>query len=209
MSQEEINTDETVIGGDVEECLDHDCVDTANAGETHEAVEESANPIGAVAGQFGINGQIFAAQLINFLIVLIVLWKFVYKPIVKMLDERSEKIEKSMKQADDIEKRVTEIEKEKDQIVTTAQKQAQGIIEKAHEQGKARQDEIIGAAKKEVERVIIKGKEQLNDEKAVMLKELKKDIVDLAVKATTRILQDQVDETKSKSIAEEAVRKMT
>lgn len=172
----------------------------------HEEVSE--NPIQAVAGQFGINGQIFVAQLINFLIVLIVLWKFVYKPIIRMLDERTEKIEKSMKQADEIEKRVDLIEKEKEDIVSQAQKQAQEIIEKAHSQGQARQDEIIIAAKREVERIIAKGKDQLNDEKTAMMKELKKEIIDLAMKATTRILKDQVDEVKSKSLAEETVRKL-
>lgn len=211
MSQEETNTNEVHDEG-VEECLDHDCEEQAEIGETHESVgheTEGDNPIAAVAGQFGLNGQIFAAQLINFLIVLIVLWKFVYKPIVRMLDERSEKIEKSMKQADDIEKRVTEIEKEKGEIIVNAQKQAQEIIEKAHDSGKARQDEIITAAKREVERVIAKGKDQLAEERTAMVKEVKKDIIDIAVKAATRIMQDQIDETKSKSIAEEVVRKLT
>ncbi|MFH1611116.1 MAG: F0F1 ATP synthase subunit B [Patescibacteria group bacterium] len=178
--------------------------------ELHEEVGQDSgeNPIAKVAGQFGINGQIFVSQLINFLIVLIILWRFVYKPIVKMLDERSEKIEKSMKQADEIEKRVSEIEKEKDRIITETQKQAQEIIQKAHAQGQARQEEIILSAKHEVERIIEKGKSQLGDEKTAMMKELRKDIIDIALKAATRILQDQVDETKSKSLAEETVRKL-
>ncbi len=179
------------------------------AQELHEEVEQgSENPINAVAGQFGINGQIFIAQLINFLIVLVILWRFAYKPIIKMLDERSEKIEKSIKQADQIEKRVADIENEKDEVITSAKKQAQEIIEKAHTQGQARQEEIISAAKKEVERIIEKGKIQLSEEKTAMMKELRKDIIDISLKAATRILQDQVDETKSKSLAEETVRKL-
>lgn len=205
-------TTNEVLDQSAEECLNEDCEQQEEVAETHETVaheSENDNPINAVAGQFGLNGQIFVSQLINFLIVLIVLWKFVYKPIVRMLDERSEKIEKSMKQAQEIEKRVSDIEKEKDEIMTNAQKQAQEIIEKAYEQGKVRQEEIISAAKREVERVITKGKEQLAEEKTTMLKEARKDIVDIAVKATTRILQDQVDAVKSKSIAEEAVRKLS
>lgn len=187
---------------DSEECLEQEGCELS----AHEEV--SSNPIEAVAGQFGINGQIFTAQLINFLIVLVVLWKFVYKPIIKMLDERTEKIEKSIKHADEIEKRVELIEKEKEEIISQAQKQAQTIIETAHSQGQARQDEIIQSAKKEVERVIAKGKDQLAEEKNIMMKEMKKEIVDLALKATTRILKDQVDEVKSKSLAEETIRKL-
>jgi F-type H+-transporting ATPase subunit b len=189
---------------------ENEITEATGTNELHEETvqESSTNPIEAVAGQFGINGQIFVSQLINFLIVLVILWRFVYRPIVKMLDERSEKIEKSIKQADEIEKRVSEIEKEKSNIITQAQRQAQEIIEKAHIQGQSRQDEIITAAKREVERIIEKGKIQLSDEKTVMMRELRKDIIDISVKAATRILQDQVDETKSKSLAEETVRKL-
>ena len=180
--------------------------------EVHEEVghEETAEgPIGAVAGQFGLNGTMFAAQLVNFLIVMIILWAFVYKPVTRMLEERSEKIEKSMKQADEIEKRVTEIEKERDNVIVDARKEAQGIAEKAQKDSVVRGDEMIAAAKREVERVISKGKRQLSEEKSEMLREMRKDVVDIAMKAAARIVQDSIDEKKSKSLAEEVVRKMT
>ncbi len=180
--------------------------------ETHETVahEESAeNPIQAVAGQFGLNGQIFAAQLINFTIVMVVLWLFVYKPIIKLLEERSEKIEKSVKQADEIEARVTEIEKEREAVIVEARRESQTIMEKAKKDSEIRGVEMIDSAKREVERVIVKGKKQLSDEKGVMLKELKKEIVDIAMKAAARIVNDEIDEKKSKSLAEEVVRKMS
>lgn len=179
-------------------------------GETHtETQAESENPITAVAGQFGLNGQMFTAQLINFLLVLLVLWRFAYRPIVKMLDERQEKIEKSVRQADEIEKRVSDIENEREEILNIARKEAQEIAEKAHQHGEARREEIVSAAKREVERVISKGKEQLTAEKETMMRDLRKDIIDIAVKAATRIAGDQIDETKSKSLAEETIRKMT
>lgn len=170
---------------------------------------ESENPIGAIAGQFGLNGQIFLAQLVNFLLVLVILWRFAYRPIVKILDERQEKIEKSVKNAEQIESRVIQIEKERETILTEARKEAQATAQKAHEQGEMRREEIVAAAKREVERVIAKGKEQLITEKENMMKEVRKDIADIAVKAATRIIEDCVDEKKSQSLAEETIRKMT
>ena len=175
---------------------------------THEEVG-SENPITAVAGQFGLNGTMFAAQLVNFLIVLIVLWIFVYKPVTRMLEERSEKIEKSMKQAESIEKRVADMEKERELVIIEARKQAQDIAEKAQVDATERGTEMIAAAKREVERVIAKGKAQLAEEKSEMLREMRKDVVDIAMKAAARIVQDSLDEKKSKSLAEEVVRKMT
>lgn len=181
----------------------------AEAHETETHSEEAQNPIEAVAGQFGLNGQIFAAQLINFTIVMVVLWLFVYKPIMKILEERSEKIEKSVKQADEIEARVSEIEKERETVIVEARRESQEILEKAKNDSELRGIEMIDSAKREVERVIVKGKKQLADEKGEMLKELKKDIVDIAMKAAARIINDEIDEKKSKSLAEEVVRKMS
>ncbi|MFH1631538.1 MAG: F0F1 ATP synthase subunit B [bacterium] len=175
--------------------------------ETHEEVE--AEGIAAVAGQFGLNGSIFVAQLVNFLIVLIVLWIFLYKPVVKFLDERQEKIEKSVKQAEEIEKRVIEIDKERESILAEARKEAQEVIEKAQADSKTRSDEMVASAKREVERVIARGKDQLVEEKDGMMRDLRKEVVDLAVKAAERVLSEQIDENKSQSLAEEVVRKMT
>ncbi len=177
--------------------------------EVTEAHAEAGNPIEAVAGQFGLNGQIFLAQLINFLIVLVVLWRFVYKPVVRFLDERAEKIEKSVKQAEEIEVRVKAIEVEREAVIATARKESAQILEKAHHEAEARGEEIVSAAKREVERVIAKGKQSLAADQEAMLRELRKEVIDLAMKAATRIVQNEIDEKKSKSIAEEVVRKLS
>lgn len=198
---EETNIEETVRDRQSED---------SHLQETHEEVSvESESPIGAVAGQFGLDAPTFIAQLVNFLIVLVILWRFVYRPVVRLLDERSEKIEKSVKTAQDIEERMAKLAVEREDVLNDARKEAQAIAEKAHEESSARREEMIASAKREVERVIAKGKEQLADEKKTMLRELRKDIVDIAVKAVARVLDDQVDEKRSQSLAEEVVRKMS
>ena len=176
---------------------------------TTETEVPETNPIAAVAGQFGLNGQIFLAQLLNFLIVLVILWRFVYKPVVHFLDERAEKIEKSVSEAQAIEKRIKEIEVEREDVINQARKESAEILEKAYQNAETRGAEIISAAKREVERVIAKGKQSLASEQDSMIRELRKEIIDLAMKAATRIVQNEVDEKKSKSIAEEVVRKLS
>ncbi|MFH1404875.1 MAG: F0F1 ATP synthase subunit B [Patescibacteria group bacterium] len=160
-------------------------------------------------GTLGINLKIFIAQLVNFLIVLIVLWKWAYKPIVKMLEQRTEKIEKGMKSAELSEKKLSELEVEKDKIIAMAKSEAQKIHELARAQAEERKQDMVNKAKSEVESVIVQGKAQLKSEKDAMLKEARKDIIEIAVAAVEKILVDQVDEKKSKSFAEEVVKKMT
>jgi len=192
-----------------------DIQDTTNTEEAlHDEVqtevhEETSEGIGAVAGQFGLKGDLFVAQLINFLIVLAVLWKFVYNPIVKMLDERTERIEKSMKQAEEIEKRVEAIEGEKEDVLNTARKEAQEIAQTAHIASEKRGEEMIESAKREVERVIVKGKQQLADERTAMLRDARKEIVEIATLAAERVIKASIDKSKADSLAEEVVRKAT
>lgn len=176
---------------------------------TEVGVHEEASGPAAVLGTFGLRGDLFAAQLVNFLLVLFVLWRFAYKPILRLLEEREAKIAKSVVDAEGIEARVREFEVERDALLTTARKDAQEIVMTAIAQSEERKTEMTEAAKREVERVIAKGKQQLAVDKEAILRETRKDMVDIAMKAAARILHTGVDETKSQSLAEEVVRKMT
>ena len=69
-----------------------------------QAVHEVANAVEETGGiaALGINLKVFVAQLVHFLIILFIFWKWIYGPIVKMLDKRAETIDKSIKQAKEI-----------------------------------------------------------------------------------------------------------
>lgn len=173
------------------------------------AQQEEAGGPAAVLGTFGVRGDIFAAQLVNFLIVLVVLWRFAYKPIMRKLEEREAAIAKSVADAEAVERRVVEFEVEREALLTAARKEAQQIVGAAIAQSDARRGEMLDAAKREVERVVAKGKQQLTVDREAMVREVRKDIVDIAMKAAARILHEGVTEKKSQSLAEEVVRKMT
>ena len=137
------------------------------------------------------------------------LWKFAYKPLVKILDDRSEKIEESLKHSDAIELRVKQLEVEQKQIIATAKGEAMQILEIAKQDAEARKQELLASAKKEVERVVTQGKEQLQAEKAQMLHEAKAELIHLAVAATKKILESEVDEKASQKIASDVIQKMS
>lgn len=177
--------------------------------DTTSTETQSATGVAGVIQTFGLRGDLFAAQLVNFLLVLLVLWKFAYKPIMKMLEEREKKIESSVKNAIEIDKRLADANTEREKTLLVARKEAQDLVTKAMADADVRKNEMIEAAKKEVERVIVKGKEQLAAEQAAMLIDARKELVEIAVKAAAKIIQDGVDEKKSKSLADEVVRKLT
>lgn len=177
--------------------------------ETQTTETQEATGIAAVAGTFGLRGDIFVAQLVNFLIVMLVLWRFVYKPIIAMLDAREKRIEKSVREAEEITKRLKEADGERSEILHNARVEAQALIEKAIAETEDRKHDMIEAAKREVERVIVRGKDQLATERDQMMIEIRRDIIDIAVRAAAKIALEKMDEKKSQSLAEEVVRKLT
>lgn len=165
-------------------------------------------PTGGIA-TLGINLNIFIAQLINFCVVLFVLWKFAYGPIVKMLDERSKKIEDSLKQSEDVNVRVQKLETEQKEMMAKAKQEAHVILEAARADAELRKQELLATAKKEVEQVVMKGKEQLKAEKVQMIQDAKSELVGIVIEATKKILEKEVDEKTSHKIASDVIEKMS
>lgn len=155
--------------------------------------------------QFGIDWKTLIAQVINFLIVLGVLYKFAYKPILKMLHDRSTKIEKSIKDAESIEKRVKAIEDERDDIITHAKKDAVKILQEADTASQKRSDEMVDHAKKEVKHVIDKAKNDIQSAKENLVAEAKIDIAKLVVASTEKIIQEKFSSEKDRKLIEKVV----
>lgn len=172
-----------------------------------EAVQASGS-VGGL-GTLGINLKIFLAQLLNFTIVLVVMWKFAYKPIVKLLEERQEKIERGVKQADEVEKRVQELERERTEVITQAKSEAAKVLEEARALGEDRKKELLAKAKEEVRGVVEQGKMQLEAQKIQMMVEAREEIASIAVEAARKILTQGVDEKKATVLAQEVVDKMS
>ena len=104
-------------------------------------------------GTLGLNWKLFLAQLINFGIVILVLWKWVFKPVAGALETRRQKIEESVKKADEIEKRLKEFEASRDQEFRKARAAAEEIIQKATTSGEASKAEILALAKVQAGRI--------------------------------------------------------
>jgi F-type H+-transporting ATPase subunit b len=138
---------------------------------------------------FYIDWKLLIAQIINFGIVLFVLWKFAINPLSKMMDKRTLEIEKSLKDAKKIEENLEKIEKEREAKILTAKKEAQEIITRARQQGQSQGQQMVDEAKKEIENIIATAKEQISQERSQMLKSVKSEISELVVQSTKKILE--------------------
>ena len=135
----------------------------------------------------GVDGPKLIAQLINFGIVLLVLWKFAYKPVLEMLETRRQKIAKSMDEAEQIKAELAETQAERDKVMAEANARAEKLIadakEAAKQVGKAEGERAV----KQAEEIIRKARETTEADRERMMSELKAEIGRLVVETTAKV----------------------
>ena len=135
----------------------------------------------------GVDGPKLIAQLINFGIVLFVLWRFAYRPVLEMLETRRQKIAKSMDEAEQIKAELAETQAERDKVMVTANQKAEKLIadakEAAKQVGKAEGERAV----KQAEEIIRKAREATEADRERMLSELKAEVGRLVVETTAKV----------------------
>lgn len=153
----------------------------------------------------GIDFKLFLGQIINFLILLLILWRFAYKPIVKMLNERREKIADSIANAKKIEEDLIVTEQKTKAMLDQAQKEGQKILENSTQAATEQKKEIVALAKNQAEKEIARAKESINQEKELAARALQKETIALVSLATEKILRQETSAVLQKQAIDEAI----
>ena len=135
----------------------------------------------------GVDGPKLIAQLINFAIVLFVLWRFAYKPVFEMLETRRKTIAESMDNAEKIKTELTETQAERDKVLAEANQKAQEMIADAKEAAKQVGEAEGQKAVKQAEEIIRKARAATEADRDSMMAELKAEIGRLVVDTTAKV----------------------
>jgi len=156
--------------------------------------------------KLGIDWKLLIAQIVNFLVLLFVLYKFAYGPILAMLEKRQKKIEKGLKDADEAHKKLVESEEKQKEILKHARTEAKDIVEKSRLQAEKSKSEIAASAKTQAEKILAGAKVEIEQEKQKTIAEIKSEIGGLVVAATEKILEEKIDGEKDKEIIEKSLK---
>ena len=156
---------------------------------------------------FHIDIKLLIAQVINFAIVFAVLYFFALKPLMKVMRERTKKIEKSVDDAKKIEEKLVKSEEEYNKQIVHAKKEANIILEKTSQQAEERKKETITKAKEEIGQIINQEKANIQTEKAKTLKEIKREVADLVVASVEKVLEKRLDNKKDEELIRRMVKK--
>ncbi len=141
----------------------------------------------------GINGPTLIAQVINFLILFGILFVVAYKPIMKMLDERSKKIKDSMEQSELVKEQATHAEEEVKKRLEAAAKDGQEVIARAVKTGEELRHGAQQQAKQEAEALIARARVEIQRERNEAVDELRKEFADLTILAAGKVIDRSLD----------------
>lgn len=176
-----------------------------HAAHAAEAVHETAEKSSGIAA-LGVNGTLFVAQLINFSLVFLVLWRWVFRPIAAHLAERSAKIEQSLQDAADIREQKDSVAAWKAEQLQAAKREAAEIVFKAKQEADALRQEILVKAKEEQGMLIASGQRLLEREQEAVMAEAEKRLAELVVLATEKVLREKLTDEQDKKLISEAVK---
>jgi F-type H+-transporting ATPase subunit b len=154
----------------------------------------------------GINGSALIVQLLAFLILVFLLGRYAYRPIVNALDQRSERVRASMEQADRIERQLAETETRNQQILTEARREAQQIVAQAREVGDRQIAQARDAAREEADKQLQLSLAQLRAEEQRATQELRQQYADLVIRAASRVVRQELDPQKHLQLIESTLR---
>ncbi len=153
----------------------------------------------------GINVWFLAAQIVNFLILLLILYFFAYKPVMKMLDERSRKIKDSMTEVQKVKEQAAQTEEEFKKKIEAASKEGQEVIARAMRTGEEARQRAQLEAKQEAQGLVEKARVEIQRERDETISELRQEFADLTVVAAEKVIGKSLDKNAHRQIIDQVL----
>jgi F-type H+-transporting ATPase subunit b len=155
------------------------------------------------AGLTDINVALVVWTLVTFGLLLIVLKRFAWQPILEMIETRektiAEAIESAKRERAEAEKAAAEMRASLDKARTEAAE----LIRRNQAEVAAAKNELMAAARKESESLLAQARASIEEERRAAVAGLRAQVVDIAIEAAGRLLQTQMDEKKQRQLVEE------
>lgn len=137
-----------------------------------------------------------------FFIFFFVLWKYAWKPILKVLDGREKSIQKSLEDVEEAKQMLKEASEKQHQLIEKGQKKAEDIITKALDSARRLANDINEKAKQDAEKRLYEVVSQIAIQKRQAIAELKSEVSVLAVSIASKLIEANLDDDKNQKLLE-------
>jgi F-type H+-transporting ATPase subunit b len=157
----------------------------------------------------GINLSTLIAQIVSFLVLFGLLYFFAYKPILRMFDQRSQRIKESVEQAERVKEEAAAAEEENRKKLEAAAKEGQEAIARAMRAGDEARQRAQQEAQVEAAALVEKARQEIQRERDEVIGELRQEFADLTVAAAEKVIEKSLDKEAHRELIEKVLEEST
>ena len=157
----------------------------------------------------GISLPTLLAQIINFAILLGLMYLVAYRPIMRMFDERSRKIKESMEQTESIKEQAAHAEEEAEKRIEAASKEGQEMVSRAVRTGEERRQQAQQEAKQDAESLVARARTEIQRERDEAIDELRREFADLTIMAAEKVIDRSLDKEAHRQLIDKVLKEST
>jgi F-type H+-transporting ATPase subunit b len=154
----------------------------------------------------GINLPLLVVFIINFIVLLVLLRLFLFKPVLKMLDERAQRTKEGMELAEATKKEYEQAKGEVQKQIEKGRQETQAIIGQAMQVGERLKEESRQEAAKQAQTIIDRTRTELETERDKIVEDLRREFVDISIAAAEKVIKETLDREKHRKLIEETLR---
>lgn len=145
---------------------------------------------------------------ITFIVLVFVLYRVAWKPLVAMIEDREKAIEEGLTKAEKAKEEAESLLAEQQEKMAKTQEEVRAILADSKKLAESTRDEIVNEAKQEANNIIERGKKDIDRERQDAVTSMKKDISSLIVNAASKLISANLDEKKHRDLIEDSIKKL-
>ena len=154
----------------------------------------------------GVNLPLLVVFIINFIVLFVLLRLFLYKPVMKMLDERAKRTKDAMELAEATKKEFEQAKVEVQKQIEKGRQEAQAILTQAMQVGERLKEESRQEAQKQAQVIVDRTRAELGAERDKIVGDLRREFVDISISAAEKVIKETLDREKHRKLIEETLK---
>ena len=168
----------------------------------------ASSPDNIKPGMVQVHGGTLFWSVITFLILLVVLKKIAWSPIIEALESRESQIKEALNSAETARENAEKASQDYDDLVKKARAEAQEIVSESKATGERVRQEIKNTAEKEADDIINKAKAKIESEREKAINEIRSVAIDFSIEAASKVIERNLDSEDNRRIINDTIKEV-
>lgn len=161
--------------------------------------------MGELMHQLGIEPATIVVEMVGFVLLLLLLKRFLWGPVTEYLEGRKQDIAQTYEKVEQTRQEMERLRSEYEQRLANIEAEARAQIQQAVKEAQQVREQILAEARQQAEKMVSDAEETIRYERQKALAEMRTQVVELTLLATGKILQESIDDARHRKIVEDFI----